>query len=340
MILPNTEKKTDFMYPSKATTQKREKTANRPSTKRKVQKKPSLKKLFLKTLIKCNPIDPFCSISRDLMKFLGVLDGYDERYYWAMRNQFRKIFQKYWGYKLKGPANFPSSGGALVISNHQSELDPFLVGSSVHRKIQWLSKQENFKIPLFRSFITPFGTLPLRRGEKDVEALKRVRNVLEGGGCVGMFPEGTRSPDGVLGSFHSGAGRLCIETGVPYVPCAIFGAHKVFPKHAGVGAIKWKGGYRISISIGRPVYIDPSMELTSENVQKVKDAMRQDVLTLQRGEMNRSRIIGAKTEIFLSKGEAIESSQHPQSEAFEKEKSLHVREYQEKDTLKVGTPEV
>jgi len=274
------------------------------------------------------------------MKFLGVLNGYDERYYWAMRNQFRKIFQKYWGYDLKGPANFPDSGGAIVISNHQSELDPFLVGFSVHRKIQWLSKHENFKIPLFRSFITPFGTLPLRRGEKDVEALNRVRNVLEGGGCVGMFPEGTRSPDGVLGSFHSGAGRLCIETGVPYIPCAIFGACKVFPKHAGVGAIKWKEGCKISVSIGRPVYIDPSMELTFENVQKVKEAMREDVLSLQRGEMNRSRIIGANTEIFLTENEIIESKLQSQAEIFEKKRSVPTHEYQEKDPIKLGTPEV
>jgi 1-acyl-sn-glycerol-3-phosphate acyltransferase len=328
------------MYPSNSTAQKGEKNASSIPAKRKMQKKPSLKKLFFKTLIKCNPLDPFCQISRDLMKLLGVLDGYDERYYWAMRNQFRKIFQKYWGYDLKGFTNFPDSGGALVISNHQSELDPFLVGSSVHRKIQWLSKQENFKIPLFRSFITPFGTLPLRRGEKDVEALNRVRNVLEMGGCVGMFPEGTRSPDGVLGSFHSGAGRLCIETGVPYIPCAIFGAYKVFPKHAGVGAIKWKGGFKISVSIGRPVYIDPSMELTYENVQKVRDAMRQDVLTLQSGEMNQSRIIGEKTEIFLSENEKIKSKQHSQSEDFVKDESFQISEYQEKDSVKLGTPEV
>ncbi|MCK5343400.1 MAG: 1-acyl-sn-glycerol-3-phosphate acyltransferase, partial [Candidatus Heimdallarchaeota archaeon] len=232
------------------------------------------------------------------------------------------------------------SGGALVISNHQSELDPFLVGSSVHRKIQWLSKQENFKIPLFRSFITPFGTLPLRRGEKDTEALNKVRNVLEGGGCVGMFPEGTRSPDGTLGTFHSGASRLCIETGVPYVPCAIIGAYKIFPKHAGVGAIKWKGGHQISISVGKPVFVDPTMELTFENVTKVKDAMRQDVLTLQSGEMNRSRIIGAKTEVFLSESESFESTILPQPEEWEEEKIPQIQIQQRSESLKLGTPEV
>ena len=179
----------------------------------------------------------------------------------------------------------------MVISNHQSELDPWLVGSAVHKKVIWLSKKENFDIPIFKSIIRPFGTIPIKRGQSDTEALDKVRAELESGGCIGMFPEGTRSPDGELAPFHSGAAKLCLETSVPYVPCAIFGAYKVFPKHASLSKIKMRDGSIIKIVIGKPVYMDPSMEINYENIQKVKDEMRKDVLLLQSGEMNVSRII-------------------------------------------------
>ncbi len=254
---------------------------------------------FGKHLIKCNPIDPLATISRKIMKTFGVLDVFDDFVYWNLGHcNFNKLFKTYWKYPVRGKENFPEYGGALVISNHQSELDPFLVGSAVHRKVQWLSKAENFKIPIFKSFITPFGTIPLKRGQKDEEALQNVRNVLEGGGCVGMFPEGTRSSDGTLGEFRSGAARLILETGVPYVPCAIIGAYKVFPKHKGPSSIKWKGGYEISIVIGKPVYADPSLEVNYENAQLIKDAMKQDIFKLQQGGMNESRIISKQEKIL------------------------------------------
>ncbi|WP_457916383.1 lysophospholipid acyltransferase family protein [Candidatus Lokiarchaeum ossiferum] len=256
---------------------------------------------FGKYLIKCNPIDPLSNISRKVMKRFGVLDIFDDFIYWNVgRTNFIKLFKTYWKYPIRGKENFPEYGGALVIANHQSELDPFLVGSAVHRKVQWLSKAENFQIPIFKSFIKPFGTIPLKRGQRDEEAMQNVRNVLENGGCVGMFPEGTRSSDGSLGEFRSGAARLVLESGVPYVPCAVIGAYKVFPKHKGPSSIKWKGGYEISIVIGKPVYADPSLEANYENAQLIKNAMRNDILKLQSGEMNESRTISKREKVPAS----------------------------------------
>ncbi|MHA1611413.1 MAG: lysophospholipid acyltransferase family protein [Promethearchaeota archaeon] len=268
---------------------------NEPSREpKKAPKKDSLAKLILKN----NPFDPFCDWARRKMRNLGVLEVFDEFIYWNVgRANFIQFFRAFWGYDIEGRENFPEYGGALVIANHQSELDPFLVGSAVHRKVQWLSKAENFNIPIFRSIITPFGTIPLKRGQKDEKALEKVRSVLEGGGCVGMFPEGTRSADGKLGEFHSGGARLCLETGVPFVPCAIFGAYKVFPKNVDPSGIKWRQGLKISIRIGKPVYIDPDLESNNENAQIVKQAMENDIVLLRAGKMNKSRLIRSKKDI-------------------------------------------
>lgn len=266
-----------------------------------ITSKPTLSSVssgVLKLLLKYNPFDPICDWGRKLLKELGVLEIFDEFIYWNVgRANFIQFFRTFWGYDIKGKENFPEHGGALVIANHQSEFDPFLVGSAVHRKVQWLSKAENFVIPIFRSIIKPFGTIPIKRGQRDEAALENVRAVLEGGGCVGMFPEGTRSPDGKLGPFRKGAARLCLETGVPYVPCAIFGAYKVFPKHVNVLGVRWNKGYKISVVIGNPVYVDPSLEPNFENAELVKDAMRNDVILLLSGRMNKSRVIRSRRDI-------------------------------------------
>ncbi len=265
-----------------------------PQDAKKDPKKDSLAKLILKN----NPFDPFCDWARRKMQNLGVLEVFDEFIYWNVgRANFIQFFRSFWGYEIDGKENFPEYGGALVIANHQSELDPFLVGSAVHRKVQWLSKAENFNIPIFRSIITPFGTIPLKRGQKDVKALDKVRAVLEGGGCVGMFPEGTRSTNGKLAEFHSGAARLCLETGIPYVPCAIFGAYKVFPKNVNPSGIKWRQGHKISIRIGKLVYIDPDLELNHENTLIIKQAMKNDVILLKAGKMNQTRVIRSEKDI-------------------------------------------
>ncbi|TFH27562.1 MAG: 1-acyl-sn-glycerol-3-phosphate acyltransferase [Promethearchaeota archaeon] len=253
---------------------------------------------LVKLLLKNNPFDPFCDWARKKMRNLGVLEVFDEFIYWNVgRANFIQVFRTFWGYEIEGKENFPEYGGALVIANHQSELDPFLVGSAVHRKVQWLSKAENFNIPIFRSVIKPFGTIPLKRGQKDEEALMKVRAVLEGGGCVGMFPEGTRSTDGKLGEFRSGGAFLCLDTRVPYVPCAIFGAYKVFPKNVDATGIKWRQGLKISIRIGKPVYIDPDLESNFENAQIVKQAMENDIILLRAGKTNQSRVIRSKKDI-------------------------------------------
>ena len=88
------------------------------------------------------------------MKKLGVLDIVDDFIYWNVgRTNFIRLFKSLWEYNVEGKSNFPEYGGALVVCNHQSELDPWLIGSACHRKVHWLSKAENFEIPIFKSHL-------------------------------------------------------------------------------------------------------------------------------------------------------------------------------------------
>ncbi len=225
-----------------------------------------------------NPVDNFGDFVRQKLDEYGIQDIYDEAYYWAGGwKNFRILFKALFGYKVRGAGNFPEFGPAVLVPNHQSEFDPFLAGSALHRKVSWVSKHENFQMPIFRTIITPFGTIPLKRGESDKKALRKIDAVLESGGCIGIFPEGTRSPDGSLSHFHKGAAIIAMKNMVPYVPLAIIGAHKALPK--GTSVFKMKPS-PIEIRIGKPVFIDPTIPINVETARAITLDMRRRVQAL------------------------------------------------------------
>jgi 1-acyl-sn-glycerol-3-phosphate acyltransferase len=124
---------------------------------------------------------------------------------------------------VSGRENIPPEGAAIVAPNHKSFLDAFFVGIAIRRHVRYMAKVELFKGPL--AWLFPrLGAFPVRRGEADADALQTARVILEQGGLVVVFPEGTRveEPD-VLGSPHHGAGRLALEAHAPIIPTAIAG---------------------------------------------------------------------------------------------------------------------
>ena len=125
--------------------------------------------------------------------------------------------------RISGVEYIPPHGQAIIAPNHKSFLDAFFVGIATHREVRYMAKIELFKGPLGRLFLR-LGAFPVRRGETDTQAIKTARAILEQGGLLVMFPEGTRVEDPeALGSPHHGAGRLALEMGAPIVPAAITG---------------------------------------------------------------------------------------------------------------------
>lgn len=126
-------------------------------------------------------------------------------------------------FRVTGAENVPAEGPAILAPNHKNFLDAFFIGLALRRHVRYMAKVELFKGPLAWLFLR-LGAFPVRRGESDTEALQTSRAILGAGGLVVVFPEGTRveQPD-ALGSPHSGAGRLALETGAPIVPAAITG---------------------------------------------------------------------------------------------------------------------
>jgi len=139
-------------------------------------------------------------------------------------------------------------GGMLLASNHQSFLDPVLVGMSMPRPLNFLARQSLFRVPGFSALIRALGAHPLRRGRMDAAAIRTMLRLLRGGRWVLVFPEGTRTRDGSLGSFRPGSAELASRAGVPVLPVCIEGAHRAWPRHSALPRPA-----RVAVAYGKPI---------------------------------------------------------------------------------------
>ncbi|MGM7701695.1 lysophospholipid acyltransferase family protein [Pseudalkalibacillus sp. Hm43] len=144
------------------------------------------------------------------------------------RSLFNGIF--YGGYRIQveGLENVPKEDGVLICSNHISYLDPPLVGSSSGRTVHFMAKAELFEVPILKNILPKIHAFPVRRGMSDKQALRKGLELLRNGKAVGLFPEGTRSKTGEIGSGLAGAGFFAMKTDAKVIPCAIIGPFKLF----------------------------------------------------------------------------------------------------------------
>jgi 1-acyl-sn-glycerol-3-phosphate acyltransferase len=147
------------------------------------------------------------------------------------------------------PDTSEPEGGMLLVSNHQSFLDPVLVGMSMPRPLHFLARQSLFRSPGFRELIRALGAHPLQRGRMDPAAIRTVLRLLRGGRWLLVFPEGTRTRDGSLGRFRPGSAELAARAGVPVLPVCIEGAHRAWPRHQPLPRPA-----RVAVAYGDPLY--------------------------------------------------------------------------------------
>ncbi len=134
--------------------------------------------------------------------------------------------------KVYGRRNVPRSGGALLISNHESFLDPVVLGVNLPRMISFMARSTLFEKPLFAWLINGLNSFPVRRGESDIGAIKEALRRLEAGDILTIFPEGTRSADGEIGAIQPGIAMIVRRAGVPVIPAVVVGAWDAWPRRA------------------------------------------------------------------------------------------------------------
>ncbi len=165
------------------------------------------------------------------------------------------------GVRVRGRQKIPRDGGLLIVSNHQSHLDPVLAGVACDRQMSSLARDTLFLVPLLRPLIKSLDAIPLDREGGGLAGLKETLRRLKKGDVVLVFPEGTRTPDGRLGSLKSGFCTLARRTGVPLQPMAIAGAFDAWPRRR-----LFPGQATIHVEFGQPLMPELIERLSDEQL--------------------------------------------------------------------------
>ena len=138
-----------------------------------------------------------------------------------------------------GTERIPQSGGLVIAINHFHWIDIPCIGWTCKRNIYFLAKVEAHRAPGLGSLIRGFGTLAVRRGESDRDAVRRMREVVRDGNVLGVFVEGTRQRSGVPGHVQPGAAMVAVQEGVPVICAAIHGSQEWRPVNFAPVSLAW-----------------------------------------------------------------------------------------------------
>ncbi|HSW46871.1 MAG TPA: lysophospholipid acyltransferase family protein, partial [Phycisphaerae bacterium] len=173
-----------------------------------------------------------------------------------------------------GVRNLPLDGGVLLVSNHQSFMDPVLATMTLRREGNYMARDSLFRSRWFGWLITHYNSFPVRRSTADIGAIKESMRRLKDGRLMLMFPEGTRTTDGRIGPLLPGMVAIAQKTRVPIVPCLIDGVFQVWPRHQ---LLPSPGD--VIVEYGPPIRPEEFKELSA---QELTDLVRGRLVAMQR----------------------------------------------------------
>lgn len=132
--------------------------------------------------------------------------------------------------RIYGAENVPQEGPLVVACNHASHFDPPLVSNCMQRPVAFMAKEELFNIPLLKQGIKLYGAYPVKRGMADRSAIRSALQCLEEGWAVGVFLEGTRTPDARIHEPKLGAALIAAKAQAPLLPVSLWGTQNILVK--------------------------------------------------------------------------------------------------------------
>jgi 1-acyl-sn-glycerol-3-phosphate acyltransferase len=179
--------------------------------------------------------------------------------------------------RAEGQENLPQEGGYVLAANHTSNLDPWPLGIPLwpRRFLRFMAKSELYWWPL-KYIVSGGGGFPVRRGERDVEAIETAVDLARRGYVVAMFPHGTRQRKGLVKKHqpkaHTGAARIALEAAVPLVPAAIAGTERLSRLE------------RLRVRYGKPIPLDDLRSLEpSDAAQQATERLMSEIERLGNG---------------------------------------------------------
>lgn len=178
----------------------------------------------------------------------GMADA--PRLYRTLRKVLPYVAPRYLHMQIEGLENIPDEQSAIIASNHLSFLDSIVVPLPISRPLYYLGKADYFESWRTRWFFAGVGVVPVKRqgGKAGEESLETGVELLQSGELVGIYPEGTRSPDGRLYRGKTGPVRMALRAGVPIIPTAVIGTN-----HAQVPGELRIRRHPVTVRYGRPL---------------------------------------------------------------------------------------
>lgn len=147
--------------------------------------------------------------------------------------------------KVKGADNIPREEGVIIASNHSSYIDPVVLGVAVPSHVRWIVRKDVYDVWWLKWLFDTTGMI------RENGSVGKAIALLKEANTVGVFPEGTRSPDGKLGEGKKGLAIMALQSGAAVVPCAIFGAFQAYPRSAILPR-----PYPVKVVVGKPIRFD------------------------------------------------------------------------------------
>ena len=222
------------------------------------------------------------------------------------------VLRTLWRPWAEGVENLPTEGPAIIASNHLAFCDSIFMPLLVPRKVTFLAKSEYFterglKGWLKRAFFTAVGQVPIDRsgGSASQAALQTGVRLLDEGHLLGIYPEGTRSPDGRLYRGRTGVAWMALHAGVPVIPCAMIDTEVINPP----GSVTWKLRPRPGVRFGKPLDFSRYAGLEGDRfvLRSMTDEIMYELMQLSGQEYVDQYATKAKAEIELARAAAREA---------------------------------
>lgn len=224
-----------------------------------------------------------------------------------IRPAVRLIANRLWRFELQGFERLPETGPAILCANHVSFLDSAFLIIQAPRNISFVGKSEYLDSWKTRRLFPALGMIPIDRegGEKAQTALNAAEKVLQRGELFGIFPEGTRSRDGMLYKGKTGAARLAMKLDCPIFPVGIIGTREIQPPDAKLPRV----GGRVKITIGKPILPARYSHRSDDHLvlREMTDEVMFEIQSMT-GQQYRNVYAGKKHEEQTAKGEAHNNS--------------------------------
>lgn len=182
-------------------------------------------------------------------------------WYWFLQLLCRQLAIPLFRYRCFHSVRMRFDGPALVLSNHQSNLDPVLVGMACHEPLHYLARKSLFGFAPFRWLIASLDAIPLDREGLGLEGIKETLRQLKAGRKVVLFPEGRRTGDGEIAPLKSGFCALARRGSAALLPVGIDGAYDAWPRRRMFPRLA-----QIHVCVGEPISIDQVAQISDEQL--------------------------------------------------------------------------